>query len=95
MGRASAISKLRWVLAAAVLAGTIGSASAGEPWLRRSFSYPAEYVDCGPCGCVSYVRHRELRSTYGLRFDQRNFDQTEPYHYYGRMRTYARYWPAC
>jgi len=35
---------------------------------------------CGPCGClhVSYVYHRELRSTYGLSFDPRDFDQTEP-----------------
>jgi hypothetical protein len=92
------MTKLRWILAAAMLAGTIGSASAGEPWLRRSVgAYPAEYGECGWCGCtaVSYVRHRELRSTYGLRFDPRNFDQTEPYHYYGRMRTYARYWPTC
>ena len=48
----------------------------------------------GPCGClhVSYVFHRELRSTYGLRFDPRNFDQTEPYYHFGRVRAYPRYW---
>ena len=49
---------------------------------------------CGPCGClhVSYVYHRELRSTYGLSFDPRNFDQTEPYYYFGPVRAYPRYW---
>ena len=31
---------------------------------------------CGSCGClhVSYVHHRELRSTYGIGFDPRNYD---------------------
>ena len=48
----------------------------------------------GPCGClhVTYVFHRELRSTYGLGFDPRNFDQTEPYYYFGPLRAYPRYW---
>lgn len=49
---------------------------------------------CGPCGClhVSFVRHRELESTYGLNFDPRDFDQTEPFYYLGRVRAYPRYW---
>ena len=49
---------------------------------------------CGPCGClrVSYVYHRELRTTYGLSFDPRNFDQTEPYYHFGAVRAYPRYW---
>ena len=49
---------------------------------------------CGPCGClhVSYIYHRELRSTYGLSFDPRNFDQTEPYYHFGPVRAYPRYW---
>jgi len=49
-----------------------------------------------PCGClhVSYVFHRELRSTYGLSFDPRNFDQTRPYYYFGALRAYPRYWIA-
>jgi hypothetical protein len=49
---------------------------------------------CGPCGClhVGYVYHRELRSTYGLSFDPRNFDQTEPYYHFGATRAYPRYW---
>ena len=48
----------------------------------------------GLCGClhVSYVFHRELRSTYGLRFDPRNFDETEPHYYFGPVRAYPRYW---
>lgn len=51
---------------------------------------------CGPCGClhVSYVRHRELRSTYGIGFDPRNYDQTEPHYFLGPMRAYPRYWVA-
>ena len=49
---------------------------------------------CGPCGClhVSYTYHRELRSTYGLNFDPRNFDQTQPDYYLGHVRAYPRYW---
>jgi hypothetical protein len=49
---------------------------------------------CGPCGClhVGYAYHRELRSTYGLNFDPRNFDQTQPYYYLGRVLAYPRYW---
>jgi hypothetical protein len=49
---------------------------------------------CGPCGClhVSYDHHRELRSTYGVSFDPRNFDQTQPYYFLGPVRAYPRYW---
>jgi hypothetical protein len=49
---------------------------------------------CGLCGClhVSYVYHRELRTTYGTGFDPRNFDQTEPHYYFGPVRAYPRYW---
>jgi hypothetical protein len=48
---------------------------------------------CGPCGClrVQYVYHRELRTTFGTGFDPRNFDQTEPYYYFGAMRPYPRF----
>jgi hypothetical protein len=35
---------------------------------------------------------RELRSTYGLNFDPRNFDQTEPHYYFGQVQAYPRYW---
>jgi hypothetical protein len=49
---------------------------------------------CGACEClhVSYVYHRELRTTYGTGFDPRNFDQTEPHYYFGPVRAYPRYW---
>jgi hypothetical protein len=48
---------------------------------------------CGACGCqhVFYVRHRALESTYGIGYDPRNDDQTEPHYYFGRVRYYARY----
>jgi hypothetical protein len=48
---------------------------------------------CDPCGClhVGFVYHRELRSTYGLSFDPRSYDQTEPFYYFGRTHGYPRY----
>lgn len=54
----------------------------------------AEPAGCGPCGCltVTYVRHREMLSTYGAGFDPRNFDTAEPYFYYGRVRSYPRFY---
>ena len=54
---------------------------------------------CGPCGClrVFYTYHPELRSTYGLDFDPRNYDTTEPHFYLGRVGAYPQYyvdgWP--
>jgi hypothetical protein len=56
----------------------------------------ARAAECGPCGCVhvTYDYHRELRSTYGLAFDPRNFDQTQPYYYFGAVRAYPRFWCA-
>ena len=55
---------------------------------------PSATLWCGECGCLhkSYVYHRELRSTYGISFDPRNYDETEPHYYLGRMRAYPRYW---
>jgi hypothetical protein len=49
---------------------------------------------CGPCGClqVTYDYHRELRTTFGTGFDPRNFDQTQPYYYFGPVRPYPQYW---
>ena len=54
--------------------------------------HPASW--CGACKClhVSYVYHRELRTTYGTAFDPRNFDQTQPHYYFGPVRAYPRYW---
>ena len=53
-----------------------------------------QVAECGPCGCVNvtYDYHRELRSTYGVSFDPRNFDQTQPYYYFGPVRAYPRFW---
>jgi hypothetical protein len=73
------------------------SASGDEPPAHKRrhvrAAGPAE-IYCGCCGClgVTFDYHRELRSTYGLKFDPRNFDQTEPYYYFGRVRAYPRYW---
>jgi hypothetical protein len=56
---------------------------------------PAEIgQQCGYCGClhVNFDHHRGVESTYGLNFDPRNFDQTEPYFYLGRERVYPQYW---
>ncbi len=48
---------------------------------------------CPRCGCLQvwYIRHPELRSTYGLAYDPRNYDGTEPHYYYGPVRAYPRY----
>ena len=53
-----------------------------------------QVAECGPCGCVhvTYDYHRELRSTYGVSFDPRNFDQTQPYYHFGPVRAYPRFW---
>jgi len=50
-------------------------------------------ADCGPCGCphVVWVRHRDIRQTYGTGFDPRNYDETEPHFYLGPVRAYPRY----
>jgi hypothetical protein len=83
------------VTATGVPAATV-SAVAAEllPPPAAHVRYPHTAAWYGPCGClhVSYVVHRELRSTYGLSFDPRNFDQTEPYYYFGALRAYPQYW---
>jgi hypothetical protein len=50
-------------------------------------------ADCDRCGCLSvtYDYHRELLSSYGLSFDPRSYDPTEPHFYLGRIRAYPRY----
>lgn len=51
---------------------------------------------CGPCGClhVTYNYHRELLATYGLSYDPRSYDTTEPHYFHGAVRAYPRYWVA-
>jgi hypothetical protein len=75
------------VTATGVLAAPVFAAELQVPHVRQA-------AECGPCGCVhvTYDYHRELRSTYGLSFDPRNFDQTQPYYYFGPVRAYPRFW---
>jgi hypothetical protein len=71
-----------------------GSATAADLAVPAQRNAAARW--CGCCGCLhaSYVHHRELRSTYGLAYDPRNYDQTEPHYYFGPVRAYPRYWVA-
>ena len=82
------------ILAAAVVPVMVSSATAADLPVPPHRSAGAHW--CGPCGClhVSYVHHRELRSTYGIGFDPRNYDGTEPHYFFGPMRAYPRYWVA-
>ena len=92
MSKAILVAALVGVVATAgVLAGN-SSADAAELLAQPMHRHAAFW--CGPCGClhVSYAYHRELRSTYGLNFDPRNFDQTQPYYFLGPVRAYPRYW---
>ncbi|MGB6731201.1 MAG: hypothetical protein WBE84_08580, partial [Xanthobacteraceae bacterium] len=70
------------------------SAFAADMQIPPAAKADRDAAACGPCGClhVSWNRHRVLESTYGLAFDPRNFDQTEPYYYYGPMRAYPTFW---
>lgn len=67
---------------------------AAELPVRAPGAYAGPGPYCGPCGCltVRYVYHRSLESTYGTGFDPRNYDQTEPHFYFGRIRAYPRYY---
>ena len=69
--------------------GPLGAAELAIP--RHEASAAAS--DCGPCGCltVSYVYHWQLESTYGVAFDPRNYDTTEPHYFMGPIRRYPRY----
>ena len=79
-------------LAAVGVPGVVSSATAADLAVPYQRSAAAHY--CGCCGCLhaSHVYHRELRSTYGLAYDPRNYDQTEPHYYFGPVRAYPRYW---
>ena len=83
------------LIAAFVLAATGGLLAGGARAADLGVPGPGVQADqCGPCGCVdvTYDHHRELRSTYGLAFDPRNFDQTQPYYDFGPVRAYPRFW---
>jgi hypothetical protein len=87
----------RSILALGATVGTLTLMSAGSAGAADLQSPPptaARPAYCGPCGClqVTYVYHRELRSTYGTDYDPRNYDATEPHYYFSRsMHAYPRY----
>jgi hypothetical protein len=72
------------------ISSVTGAAELSAPPVGRVTEAPA---DCGPCGClqVTYVYHAQMQSTYGLGFDPRNYDQTEPHFYLGPIRPYPHY----
>jgi hypothetical protein len=89
------MSKLFLALVAAVTLCNVGlPAQAADRAVPRRVVAERYWPACGCCGClrVTYDRHRELRSTYGAHFDPRNYDQTEPHYYFGRVRAYPQYW---
>jgi hypothetical protein len=65
----------------------------GAADLRLAPRIAGQQLDCGQCGClrVDYVYHRQLESTYGIGFDPRNYDETQPHYYFGPIRAYPRY----
>jgi len=93
-------SMSRPIVAALIVgAATTGLLTVSSAAIATELAVPppaqrAQAAECGPCGCVhvTYDYHRELRSTYGLAFDPRNFDQTQPYYYFGVVRAYPRFW---
>jgi len=82
----------------ALLAGVAAAAAAmiAVPAIAADLAVPTRHAAhwCGTCGClhVAHIRHRSLESTYGLAYDPRNDDQTQPYYYFGPVRAYPRYW---
>jgi hypothetical protein len=90
----------RSMLGLAALAGTtllqvLPIAAADLPIQERETQAPiVGPAQCGPCGClsVSYVYHPGLESTYGIGFDPRNYDTTEPHYYWGARRAYPQYY---
>jgi hypothetical protein len=99
MHRVKGTEMLRLALMLSALASALawapGLAVAADLSMPRAEAAEASAEPpCGPCGCltVTYVRHRELRSTYGAGFDPRNFDTAEPQFYFGPMKEYPRYY---
>jgi hypothetical protein len=95
MGRLGRSAMANPLIAAFVLAATAGLLAGSARAAELGVPGPGvQAAECGPCGCVhvTYDYHRELRSTYGVAFDPRNFDETQPYYYYGPVRAWPRYW---
>ncbi len=84
------------IVTAAFTLAAPGTADAADqqPPTWKAAPYHAGLPHCSCCGCLRVTKeyHRELKSTYGLGFDPRNFDQTEPTFRLGRVREYSRYW---
>jgi hypothetical protein len=82
------------VLCSVGLSNAVKAADRDLPQRSRAERYRTAEPYCGCCGClhVTYDRHRELRTTFGTQVDPRNYDQTEPHYYFGRMRAYPQYW---
>ena len=81
MSKPVVLALLVGVLAAASVPAIPRTAAAAD--LAIPFHRIAAAHWCGSCGCLhaSYVYHRELRSTFGIGFDPRNYDMTEPHYY--------------
>jgi hypothetical protein len=97
MGTPVGRSVMKPLIAAFVVAAAAGLQPGSQSARAADLRVPApvaQEAECGPCGCVhvSYDYHRELRSTYGVAFDPRNFDTTQPYYYFGPVRAYPRFW---
>jgi len=77
------------------MATAAGAVTLAIPAAAADLAVPAAQAArwCPRCGClrVTYVHHRVLGSTYGIAYDPRNYDQTEPHYYYGPVRAYPRY----
>jgi hypothetical protein len=77
-----------------------GLAARPNPAAAADLPIPVKNVGaahwCGPCGClhVTYNYHSELLATYGIGFDPRSYDATEPHYFRGAVRAYPRYWVA-
>jgi hypothetical protein len=92
LGNFAMLKRMLPLAVVAVLAGVGTSAGAADLAVPAGVAGVGRPV-CGTCGCqrVFYVRHRALESTYGVGYDPRNDDQTEPHYYFGRVRYYPRY----
>ena len=76
------------------IAAAVGTMAA-VPANAADLAVPTRHAAwCGECGClhVTHVRHRSLEATYGVAYDPRNDDQTQPHYYFGPVRAYPRYW---
>jgi hypothetical protein len=91
------LKTMMMLLAGMVIAITASRVALGAELQIPPASHAHQYREassCGPCGClhVTWTYHRVLLSTYGVGFDPRNFDTTQPFFYYGAVRAYPHFW---